>query len=153
MPTAYASLNPQYPSELQTVQATLFNAGSEVDAKVYTVPNLALVTTTDATPTAVMTFAPVDLTTSLVTITTQAIKSDGTVAASYVNVVTMRRSGATTTQVGSTTALVTHEDTGSMACTVAASGANIVVTGTGVAATTIRWSSSATVRDITYAGL
>ncbi len=149
----FGSYNPQYPSELQTANATALNTASDVDTKVYTVSGLAVVTSADATPLAVMTFAPVDLKTSIIEIVTQAIKSDGTVAASYVNVVTMRRSGATTTQVGSTTALVTHEDTGSMACTVAASGANVVVTGTGVAATTIYWSSTATVRAIGYTGV
>ncbi len=149
----YGSYNPQYPAELQTAQAVALGAGAEVDPRSYTIAGLPVVTTTGATPTAIMTFAPVDLTVSRVTVVVNAVKAGGTLGGSYEISGTFRRSGATTTQIGSTNDGGGDEDAGcTVALTMAASGANVVVTGTGTAATTIYWSGVATVRDINYLG-
>lgn len=81
-----------------------------------------------------------------------ALYSDGSKAAAYW-LAGLFRSSATgaVTQVGATASVISAiEDTGSMDCTVAASGNKIQVTVTGVAATTINWVLDNTIRHAPF---
>ena len=72
-------------------------------------------------------------------------KNDGTEAAGYVLAATYRRAGGTTTQVGTTTALATHEDSSGWDATLDASGTGVRVRVTGAGSTTVDWACNGTV--------
>ena len=148
-----ASYFPQLGPELLAAEQAAANSGSQVDSKVYTVVFPAAVHTTDATPTAAFSFSLTPLKNSLVTITVQSIKADGTDGAAYVSAATFRKTATTATQIGSTVALLVNEDTAGQACTIAASSGSAVVTVTGAAATSVYWSCTAVVREIGYLGV
>ncbi len=81
-----------------------------------------------------------------------AVYSDGSKMATYWRQAAFRASASgAVTQVGSTRTVVTdNEDTSSMDVTVAASGNQIQVTVTGVAATTINWLFDNTIRHAPF---
>lgn len=81
-----------------------------------------------------------------------ALSSTGSVAATYWRQAAFRSSSdGTLTQVGSTRSVVTdNEDSAGMDVTVAASGKQIQVTVTGVAATTINWVLDNTIRHAPF---
>ena len=73
----------------------------------------------------------------------------GNEAAGYERAATFKNDGGTLTQVGSTTALATHEDTGGWDATLDASGTTIRARVTGAAATTINWRVDLEVYSVT----
>lgn len=97
--------------------------------------------TTDATQKTLGTYTPADATAINVKVQVVGRKSDGSQAAGYLLEATFRRSGSTTTQVGSTTAVATHEDDASWDATLDASGTDVRVRVTGKASTTIDWTA------------
>ena len=99
------------------------------------------VQTTNATPGVIATHTPADNTVVTIHAVVSERKSDGSQGAGYTVMGTFRRSGATTTQIGSTTVLAQAEDDAAWDATFVTSGADVQVKGTGVAATTIDWRS------------
>ena len=110
--------------------------------------------TADATPVVAAYYdaAPRPLCAFWIDVKVVALYSDGSKAAAYWLQGLFRSSAAgVLTQVGSTASIITaEEDTGSMDCTMAASGTQIQVTVTGVAATTINWVLDNTIRHAPF---
>ena len=101
--------------------------------------------TTDATQTTAGTYTPADGKVVTVHARVSGRKNDGTEAAGYVLAATYRRAGGTTTQVGTTTALATHEDSSGWDATLDASGTGVRVRVTGAGSTTVDWACNGTV--------
>lgn len=95
--------------------------------------------TTNATTGTLATHTPTDSTVVTIHAVVSARKNDGTQGAGYTLMGTFRRSGGTTTQIGSTTILAAVEDDAAWDASFATSGADVQVRMTGVAATTIDW--------------
>jgi hypothetical protein len=95
--------------------------------------------TTDATPTTVATYAPADGTALLVHAQVLGRKSDGSQVAGYELLGVFRRSGASTSQVGSTTVSLAAEDDPAWDAGFSVSGTDILLQVTGAAGVTIDW--------------
>lgn len=108
--------------------------------------------TADATPVVAVNFPTRKSKVYWVELKVLASYSDTSKAAAYWLTACFRTDSAgTLAQVGSTASVITAiEDTGSMACTVAASSTNVAVTVTGVAATNIQWLISSDVKETDY---
>jgi hypothetical protein len=107
------------------------------------VPLNGAVTTTDATVTSALLIPVATSTVSTVFVTVAGRNSAGSQGAAYVLSGTFRNDAGTVTQIGTTTALVTHEDNAAWACVLDVSGTNVRVRVTGAAATTITWNAGA----------
>lgn len=105
------------------------------------------VQTTNATTTNAALYTPADGTAVTVLAHVVARRSTGAEGAGYLLCATFRRSGGTTTQIGSTTVLATHENVASWNATLDASGPDIRVRVTGAASSTINWRTMASVRS------
>jgi hypothetical protein len=118
--------------------------------KIYTA--VASVQTTDATVTSLYTWTITDEAVTTVVVEIDAIKSDGSVTASYVRRVRIKRDGGTVT-VGTVEDNFTDEEASFAACDVTID--NSTSTGrvrvTGIAATTIDWSCTVTRTETTHA--
>ena len=100
----------------------------------------ATVQTTNATQTTLATITPTDATAVTIVGYVTGRKSDGTVAFGATITGVFRRAGATTTQVGATDAvLISEAGSATWDATFTVSGANVLVSVTGQAATTIDW--------------
>jgi hypothetical protein len=110
------------------------------DARFQPKSDIAHVQTTDATVTTIFSWTIVDEAVTTVCVEASAVKSDGSVTASYVRRVRIKRDGGTVT-VGTVNDIFTDEEAAFAACdiTVDASGSTGRVRVTGIAATTIDW--------------
>jgi hypothetical protein len=130
--------------------ATSIQATGNARRKVYT--DIASVQTTDATVTSLFTWTITDECVTTVVVEVDAIKSDGSVTASYVRRVRIKRDGGTVT-VGTVETTFTDEEAGFASCDVTID--NSTSTGrvrvTGVAATTIDWGCTVTRTETTHA--
>lgn len=70
--------------------------------------------------------------------------------ASYGRVATFRNDGGTLTQVGTTTSLWTHEDTGGWDVDFNVNGENIEIRVTGAASTNVSWLVDAVIKNLGY---
>lgn len=104
------------------------------------------VQTVDATVTTVASYVPPDLKTTLVRAWVVHQKSDNSQGSGYELIATFRRSGATVTQIGSTTQVAVHEDVAGNDATIDTSGGVIRVRVTGAAATTLNWRCQAVLK-------
>lgn len=95
--------------------------------------------TTNGTQTTAGTYTPADGKAVEVVVRVSGRKSDGTQAGGYLLSAAFRRAGGTTTQVGTTTALATHEDDAGWDATLDASGTDVRVRVTGAGATNVDW--------------
>lgn len=86
----------------------------------------------------------------VVTITAGGIKSDGSATAGYIRKVTAKNVGGTVAVVSSTTIGTDNEDNAATDFAVTASGANMLLTVTGIAAETWRWQFAIYGVDIKY---
>jgi len=121
-----------------TISATSTQATGNARARVYS--DIANVQTTDATVTSAFTWTILDEATTMVTVEACAVKSDGSVTASYIRRCRIKRDGGTVT-VGTVTDVSTDEEAGFATCDITID--NSTSTGrvrvTGVAGTTIDW--------------
>lgn len=101
--------------------------------------------TTDATPTPVTLYTPQALQSVVVKFRANALKTDGTKAATWEITASFRcDSGGTLAIVGSATSVAVAADaTYAPTAALSASGANIIATLTGIAATNIAWTFDA----------
>ena len=108
--------------------------------------------TADATPVVAVNFATRPSKVYWVELKVLAGYSDQSAGAIYWLAGAFRTNSAgTLAQIGSTQSVITaQEDTGGMACTMAASSTNIAVTVTGVAATNIQWLLSSDIKEGDY---
>lgn len=108
--------------------------------------------TADATPVVAVNFPTRPSKCYWVELKVLANYSDQSAGAIYWLVAGFRTSAAgTLTQVGTTQSVITaQEDTGGMACTMAASSTNVAVTVTGVAATDIQWLISSDIKETDF---
>lgn len=108
--------------------------------------------TTDATPTVAVNFPTRASKCYWVELKVLADYSDQSAGAAYWLCAAFRTNSAgTLSQIGSTQSIMTAiEDTGAMACTVAASSTNVAVTVTGVAGTNIQWLISSDIKETDY---
>lgn len=97
------------------------------------------VQTTDATVTSLATLATTDDYTYIITAEVQGAVNTGGNTAGYGRAATFKNVAGTLSQVGSTTALWTHEDAAGWDCDIDADGTDIRIRVTGAAATTIDW--------------
>lgn len=120
------------------VSASSVQATGNARGKLYS--DIASVQTTNATETTAFSWSIVDEAVTTVTVEASAIRSDGSVTASYVRRVRIKRDGGTVS-VGTVGEVFTDEEAGFATCnvTVDASGSTGRVRVTGVAATTIDW--------------
>lgn len=95
--------------------------------------------TTDATPTEILRITPADFTAESMTAIISGKKSGASTAGGYGLGVTVKRHDGVTAQVGTATALWTHEDDAAWAVSVSIGSPNVSFYVTGVAATTIDW--------------
>lgn len=91
------------------------------------------------TPAPCGTYTPADGETVIVTVMVAARQRSGLMSAGYLIAGTFERSGATTSQVGATTALATHEDDTLFNATFDVSAAALRVIVTGKVATDLNW--------------
>ncbi len=130
--------------------ATSISATGNARGKVYS--DIANVQTTDATVTSIFTWTITDEAVTIVTVEACAVKSDGSVTASYVRRVRIKRDGGTVT-MGTVESSFTDEESGFSTCEVTID--NSTSTGrvrvTGVAATTIDWACIVSRFEVTHA--
>jgi len=108
--------------------------------------------TADATPVVAVNFPTRANKVYWVELKVVAAYSDTSAGATYWLAGAFRTNSAgTLAQIGSTASVITAiEDTGGMACTMAASSTNIAVTVTGVAATDIQWLISSDIKETDF---
>jgi hypothetical protein len=102
--------------------------------------------TTDATATTLGTVTPADGKVTTVVAEIYGYRDTGAEAASYFVALTVRRSGATVTAIGTATALHTAEDVAGWAGTLDVSGTTVRVRVTGAASSNVAWSAFVTQR-------
>lgn len=77
------------------------------------------------------------------------VASSGSTTAGYIRAATFENNAGTLTQVGTTTAVATHEDIGApMDCDLDASGTDIRVRITGDPGRTIKWNIDLNIREV-----
>jgi len=108
------------------------------------------VATTDATVTEATTFQTESNKAYLVWLRVIATETaDHDEVAGYIRAGTFKNDGGTLTQIGSTTSVATHEDTGAWDVTLDATGTKIRVRVTGAAATLINWRVDLDILEVT----
>jgi hypothetical protein len=100
---------------------------------------LGTTSTSNATATAVASYLVPDNKSVIIMARVTGRKTDGTQAAGYVRSAAFRRSGATTTQVGTTASISTFEDDAAWDATIDVDSGVVRVMVTGVALTVIDW--------------
>lgn len=101
--------------------------------------------TTDGTVTTCGTYTVPDLSTVTVTARVSAVQDSHAAGAAYVIVAGFRRNGATVTQIGATSALVTAEDDAAWNAAFDVSSTEVRIRVTGKAATNVNWRARADV--------
>ncbi len=99
-----------------------------------------LVTTTDATPTTISTFATKSNTAYLFQLDVVARRTDVSGSAGYQRIFRVKNVADTVT-IGTVTATYTDEDVAGWDVTIAASGVNVLIKVTGAAGQTINWAA------------
>lgn len=132
------------------ITATSMQASGNARCKVYS--DIANVQTTDATVTTIFSWSILDEAVTTETAEVSAVKSDGSVTASYVRRARIKRDGGTVT-VGTVNDMFTDEEGGFSACdtTIDASGSSGRVRVTGLAATTIDWGLVSSRMELSHA--
>lgn len=110
------------------------------------------VVTTDTTKTTIATLETVNDRVYHVVATIVAINDTAATVASYILAATFKNDGGTLSQVGSTSTVHSAESNASLASTIEASGTDILVTGTGLSATNIRWKADVKSHGFDYSG-
>ncbi len=101
-----------------------------------------VVTTTDATPTPIITFTPTVIGTYVIEARTSAYNTTSSLGAGYSMFAGVRFDGVNSNLCGTPDKIVNEEGAMSSAnCTITVSGANILINGVGYVAQTINWSA------------